>query len=364
MTKQVVFCCATLIFVVTVLMCPICIGQDSTRDNGVQLQETLFSEELAAADKADDRDSRVEHLRKALAYRPDHPDNIVIEYRIGIELSQRSDPEHQQWPRLAEALAVFEHIMATYKHMDYYSPEPVDRSGVAQLMVPQAAILAACIQRGLNHNSQRSKEYLVKAMEQLNETYKKRIEDWGNMAATSQIDAFDSGPREASKNKSRAEFIEKRKVAAANGEVFGPLEMASVKAAVRQFGYSYGRQKPYEVPLVMGQIVKMFPGTPMATVAQEHMQRAVAMSDKDLYDKLPDSLVNMPSLSQLGGPPDVAATPDSMPMLTTKNISPHVASSDPKRSVSGGSSYYWPLLGGLASCIVIVAVLHVRKKKN
>ncbi|MCY2926510.1 MAG: hypothetical protein NT031_13920 [Planctomycetota bacterium] len=251
---------------------------------------------MLAADKASDRDSRVAHLRKALLCRRDHQDNIAIEYRIGIELSQRTDPKGTL---PTEALAVFDKIVKTYKHMAYYSPEPANYSGSTQLMVPQAAILAACLERGLNGDSQKAQDYLVFAMERLNETYKKRVQDWGNPPTERPPSPFDRGPMEMSKRESRARAAEQRKIAAEKGDVFGLLEMASVKAAVRQYGYSRGPQQPFQVPAAMGEIVTKFPGSPMAKVAQEHAARAVKMTEKELYAEVPERLANVPTTSGL-----------------------------------------------------------------
>ena len=50
---------------------------------------------------------------------------------------------------------------------------------------------------------------------------------------------------------------------AEEGDVFGPVGRYTVKAAVKQFGHSFGAQRPEKVAIVMGQIVKDFPGTPM-----------------------------------------------------------------------------------------------------
>ena len=57
-------------------------------------------------------------------------------------------------------------------------------------------------------------------------------------------------------------------------------DLVAKVAAVRQYGYSYGRQTPAQVPAVMDEIIKMFPGTPMAKVAEEHKQRAAAAATR------------------------------------------------------------------------------------
>ena len=124
-----------------------------------QDRKELFAQEMAAVEKDPDRMSRVARLRKALSYRPDHRDNLAIEYRICIELSQRSDPERGDHPTRAnrvEALAVYEHILQTYSHMDYHRRNRRrrgDRSKSMQLMMPEAALQAASLERGLNGNA-------------------------------------------------------------------------------------------------------------------------------------------------------------------------------------------------------------------
>ena len=66
---------------------------------------------------------------------------------------------------------------------------------------------------------------------------------------------------------------------AEEGDVFGPVEMYPVKAAVKQFGHSFGAQRPEKVAIVMGQIIKNFPGTPMSRVAQEQIERATVSAE-------------------------------------------------------------------------------------
>jgi hypothetical protein len=228
----------------------------------------LFAEEMAAAKKAESREGQVQHLRRALSLRPNDPQNIVIEYRIGIELSQRT-PQ-----RIDEGRAVFEQIVAAYKHMDYYSPNPVDRSESPQLMIPQAAVFAASY-NGARDGGAKAREYAVLAMKALRETHKRRVADWQAPRKREKPDAFD-GPIEASKRKSREHFYAKRRADAARGDVFGPLEMQAVERAVDQYEYSRSPQSPAEVAAAMAEIVKMFPATPMAEVAQQRAERAVA----------------------------------------------------------------------------------------
>jgi hypothetical protein len=51
-----------------------------------------YDADEGASDEMANRDRTVEHYARALSFRPDHPGNIVIEYRIGVLLTQRHDP--------------------------------------------------------------------------------------------------------------------------------------------------------------------------------------------------------------------------------------------------------------------------------
>ena len=255
-------------------------------------QLDLFQKELELAEAATDRDTRVQHLQTALAHRPNDPENIVIECRIAAELSQRYDPEHPTPFRREEALKVIEGIVKRYEHMDYYSPRPVNSSNSMQLMMPQAAIWGACLERGLNRNNQKAREYTLFAMRCLTDTYERRMGDWSHEPPPprpSLDDPVRGGEMGTRKWKARMDRWQERQQSAAKGEVFRRLEMSAVTAAVRQHGYTYGRQQPHEVPIAMGEIVRAFPGTPMAKVAQEHMDRAGKMAFEGMGEDILES---------------------------------------------------------------------------
>jgi len=316
-----------------------------------------FAEALAATEMADDRDSKVEQLRKALSLRPDHPGNLAIEFAIGIELSQRNEP------RPAEALAMFEHILVTYRHMDYYSTETIDDSESMQFMVPKAGILAACIARGPDQNPQKAQEYLWRAMEQMNETYQKRIEDWKNSKPREEspleLEVF-SSPLDESKRESRKSFYEQRRIDAANGDVFGLLEMATVRAAVRQYGYSHGPHRPEVAIVVMREIIDRFPGTPMAKVAQGHIDKAMTMLNQELLDDLADKILYTP-------PPE----PNTATQPATPTPSPG-RDSKPKTQDSGLVStiadsvrthpYTW--LASLVAVVIVAGIIFYARKRR
>lgn len=268
---------------------PLCAGQALPAQAEEEARrQALFDRELELADQAEDRDSRVVHLRTALSCRPDHLDNIVVEFRIGIELSQRFDPEHPQPLRRREALDVFAGITRKYRHADYYRSVPESSALSPHTIVPRAAILAACLERELNGEGPKARDYAVFAMECLRETYQRRVRE--RLAEPRPEPAPPGYPRDVNSDALYPEMLLEnwriRREAAERGDVLGPNEVELVKAAVRQFGASFGRQRPDEVPLAMGEVIRLFPDTPMARVALGHIERTTEMGTEDLFGDL------------------------------------------------------------------------------
>jgi len=255
--------------------------------------DARFTAAMYAAEEAvykGNRESAIEHFHEALTYRPDHPENLAIEFTIGIELSQRKPP------RPSEAMIVFEHILATYTHMDYYSERPVNSSGSMQFMMPKAGVLVANLMLGAKQNPQKAQEYLLRAMEQMNETYQKRIKDWSDVQPVDDRNPFSDivDDMKAAKRQSVEHIYEQQRAAAAKGNVFSSLEMVTVEEAVRQYGYSHGRHRPEVAIVVMREIIDRFPGTPMAKVAQGHIDKALAMLDQERLDDLAEKITYIP----------------------------------------------------------------------
>jgi len=159
-----------------------------------------------------------------------------------------------------------------------------------------------------------------------------------------QIAELEAVAHERGSRESRGKFYEQRRADAANGDVFWPLEMSLVETAVRQYGYSHGRQKPHEVPIVMGEIVKRFPGTPMAKVAQGHIDRAMVLVEKELFEKLPENFMDMPTVSELEKRRE-AGEPSPVPASESK-FKPAADDSDiATREANSSHQYLW--LAGL-----------------
>ncbi|HUT30913.1 MAG TPA: hypothetical protein VMX13_14060 [Sedimentisphaerales bacterium] len=285
-----------------------------------------FNQELRLAKEAPDRNSKVEHMAKALSYGPNHPDNIKIEFEMAVAMSQHWDPENPQPMRREEALEIYKRILATYNHMDYYSPEPVNRSSCKQFMVPESAVHLACLYRGLRRDTPKARETLHFGMECMQKTYERRKSDWANAQPPREPKPNDrfGGPFKRAKWESRMAHWQKRKKAAEAGDVFSKLEMETAKAAVRQYGYTFGqRQKGMQVALAMGEIIRDFPDTPMAKIAAGHIERAKEMSISEAEEEFMslEDLYERPSTQPKPAPksvfiPDVrSALKDGTPFV-------------------------------------------------
>jgi len=250
-------------FVALFFLAPLAVVSITTAQTAstTRLSETRpdprFETELAAAEKAAEGRECAAHLRKALAYRPNHRDNIAIEFRMGIELSQR--PESDESTR-QEAREVFEHIVTTYHHMDYYSQSP-DHAFELRMLMPQAAMHAAENQT----DNAKAREYLLIALKLLNETCQQRAKDWMIIPPEPDEIYFRDNELEQGKRIQRAEFYQQRKKNAISGEVLSPYELGTAEAVVRQF---------VRIPRdgsdsALQEIIRTYPGTPMARIAAE-----------------------------------------------------------------------------------------------
>ena len=235
-----------------------------------------LQKEIAAALGAPDRDARVARLRIALAQRAGDPWAIVLEFDIATLLGQNPDPDHHQEVHPEESLAVLRRIVEHYDHKVYYNSRAIGETCSPRFMVPRAAIIAASFDNGLLHDFPDARAYALTAMDDLDWTFRKRTQDWAEAPRPAPLGPMEQTPTEEAKYNSRVAGWEKDKRDAAAGLAIGPYEKELAEAAVRQYGLSYGPQRPDEVAPIMQRLIERYPKSPIATAAQGHIDRARA----------------------------------------------------------------------------------------
>jgi hypothetical protein len=233
----------------------------------------MFAAEIALAAKAPDRDSRVEHLRKALELRPDDPRNIEIEFEIAIDLSQHYTPGRpEQVTRPLEGLAVFAGIIQRYRHMDYYEFDPRDQYKRPDLIIPEAANLAAETELNDNHNVSSARSYSYIAMDRLYETYLRRLADWrGEAPPRPPTDPFAADPESLSARayKGKRAAWEKRQKRLAEGNILTRDEEIVTRVAVKIFLDTYWPQNAEETRRAMEIVMQKYPYCPLSRAAEK-----------------------------------------------------------------------------------------------
>ncbi|MCK4626157.1 MAG: hypothetical protein KAV00_12645, partial [Phycisphaerae bacterium] len=233
-----------------------------------------FRRELALAKTATTRIEKAAHLRKALLHRPNHPDNIAIEFKLAghLENSVHAHNRERREAMWAEARAVYERIAKNYNHMRYYTKYGPDAPRSPEVLVPFAAVML-----GNRHpDSIKGRQLHYRAMVCLKQTHDRRKKDWLNEPAPPPFDPespFDGGEMGKAKWKSRMHAWRKRQEAAADGNVLTAIEMYLVRAAAK--GYVQ-RHEAQEAVTAMRKIISDFPGTPMARFASEQLKAATA----------------------------------------------------------------------------------------
>jgi hypothetical protein len=232
-----------------------------------------FAGEIAAAEKSANRDQKVEHLKNALALRPDDPENLKIEFDLAIELGQR-DP-----PRQRASLEVLEHIVKRYDHQKYYTIVSEGSSESPELMVPRAAILCSSILNVIrDHKSAR--EYDELAMNDLRWSFEKRKYDLLN-APKPQPSPIPFGFGDSESLNRQIDYWQRQRTMAASGKVdlLGPYGKVLVEAAVHQYRQSFEPLGPGDLSKIMGQIIHDFPNTPLQAEAQRVIDAAHAVKN-------------------------------------------------------------------------------------
>jgi len=260
---------------------------------------TSFNNELALAKEDfqnEDYYGMTDHIAEALSHRPDHPDNIRLEYKMAVAMSQYRNPGDTRPLRRSQALKLFEKIVDTYNHMDYYSlrPEDSDSIEMPQMIIPRAAIHAASLNMAMKNDNVRAREYIIKGLDCLYETCKKRKEDWLNEPQPQSPPEY-LPRREKMKWEMRVKAWKERQQKAQEGDVFGIDEMLYARVAIRNYGISFGKTQDIgDVVSAMSEVMKKYPDPPLSKIAAQYIDHAknVVMSiiDEDFFNNFDGTL--------------------------------------------------------------------------
>lgn len=240
---------------------------------------TSFNNELALAKEDfqnDDYYGMTDHIENALSHRPDHPDNIRLEYKMAVAMSQYRSPVDTRPLRRSQALKLFEKIVDTYNHMDYYSlrPEDSDSIEMPQMIIPRAAIHAASLNMAMKNDNVRARKYIIKGLDCLYETCKKRKEDWLNEPQPQSPPEY-LPRREKMKWEMRVKAWKERQQKAQESDVFGIDEMLYARVAVRNYGISFGKTQDIgDVVSAMSEVMKKYPDPPLSKIAAQYIDHA------------------------------------------------------------------------------------------
>jgi hypothetical protein len=241
-----------------------------------------FDSEIAAAKIEADKTAKITHLRNALQLRPNDPQNIVIEFQIAELMSPNASFTGGETQVSSQSLEIFQHIVRTYDHTLYHPATPptsplsaTDEDQSPEMMVPRAAVLAAVRLNQLG-NGDIARKLLDTAMEDLQWTFRQRQADAEKplppMKEEDDVLILTDPNQPQLASEDRLQQWEANIKRAQSGELFTPAEMAIVQAAVRQYSRTFGPPYVDDVPSALQQIVAVYPDTPMAKIAHEHLQ--------------------------------------------------------------------------------------------
>lgn len=230
-------------------------------------QSKNFEQEMALCNKAIDGNEKIKHLRKALAARPNHPDNIAAEFELALQLRQ-IDSEIDMTKRNEEAKSIYNGILKKYSHMRYYTSRGPDSPFSPQVLVPRAAMAAIRTDYLKIHGLS------LMAMRCLQQTHNRRVKDWTDEPKPSfDEDNLLGGPLEKAKWEGRVLAWEERRHNAIAGKVLNHIELDIAERAVKIFALSSVFEGPEAVDEALRRVTYDFPGSPMAHFAEEELER-------------------------------------------------------------------------------------------
>mgnify|MGYP006924554437 CR=1 FL=1 len=259
-------------------------------NTAAQEDSAAFSLNLRLADTAKGRVDRVKYLKEALRSRPDHPENIVLEYRIGTAIAYQDDPSDRKPPDRSEAVEWLTSVANNYTHSDFYENRDSAGTWDPQFMVPRAKIQLASTTLAETD----TRQLMLSAMQDIDYTIQRRVVNWGSAP-----EPVKSAMTNAKKLPSQRAEWRKQIEAARSGEVLGVRELQVADSVVRNFAYSFGPQRYWEVGPTMQIIIDRFPGTPLERIAQMYADDATKLTRNSAEHLFDESVKSMTSLLQL-----------------------------------------------------------------
>jgi len=233
-----------------------------------------FRLERTRGEQATGFDAKLRHFRTALSWNSDHPEKVALEYRVAVMLKEVYDSGTATWPRRKEALAMFRGIVDRYDHTSYYTNTGANSPWEAEVVVPQAAIRSAVLLAQQGGDAEEVARYWSRALEMMNQTCRRRIREWSTAPRPEPPHGPFDGPREQSKWQSRVAEWERRKEAAAKGEVLSVSELRTLEGSVPSIDVKRGGQTTHEILARLRQIAETYRGTPIARIAQQRLEAA------------------------------------------------------------------------------------------
>lgn len=210
---------------------------------GARHNPDRFKNEIDLIEKAKDRETKIKLLREMLGSVPKHPDNIMLEHRLAVQIAGVTDPQTHQYIGRDDARRIYERIVKDYNHMDYYSQDMPNYLYSSQMLDSTQMLVPICASAaGVYHKDpEAARKYFYMAMECLKQTYQRRKKDWQSAEAPKKPleDSPFSGPIEISKWESRMYMWQKHKDHAALGDVLHKFELRLMKEAVKAYLLSY-----------------------------------------------------------------------------------------------------------------------------
>jgi len=256
---------------------PVIISPDASVEEKNSLE--AFNKELAYAKKAADETTfykLTDHIENAVKLRPDHPDNIKLEYKMAVAMSQYENSENVITPeRYLKAMNLFKKIADTYNHMDYYSNSLTDSVSIEcpQLMIPRACNYYAN-SRIKSKDFEDAKKYATIALDCFAETCNERVSHYLNRPEPKRSFIL-SGLGAEEKYQRSVEEWKRMKEMARNGDVLGEREIFHMQVSIKEYWKSFGdNQGNTDVIASMTEIINRYEGTPMAKFAKEFLAKS------------------------------------------------------------------------------------------